>query len=61
MHKNKDLKPFTCDICGKSFARKPAIHQHMLLVHMKPETQFQCELCDKQLVSKEKYSDFQVI
>lgn len=49
-HVNKELKPFICDVCGKSFARKAAIQQHILVSHARIEFEYECELCHKRYV-----------
>jgi uncharacterized Zn-finger protein len=43
-------RPHACDICGKSFARRHDLKQH-LLVHS-PERTFQCTVCLKTFKSK---------
>ncbi|KAM7350809.1 uncharacterized protein ACRADG_009253 [Cochliomyia hominivorax] len=42
---------FTCDICNKSFLKKPVFERHVLTHVPEEERHFQCELCDKKFAS----------
>ncbi|XP_065086799.1 transcription factor grauzone-like [Ochlerotatus camptorhynchus] len=48
MHSNEDQRPFKCDHCPQSFARKNA-----LVLHMESHQKFECSQCDKLLSSKQ--------
>ena len=40
------IKPFTCELCDKSFVRKGKLKQHHISVHLRTKP-YKCNLCDK--------------
>ena len=42
-HSNKES--FVCDLCAKEYPSKPALKQHIRLVHEKVKPKFQCKEC----------------
>ncbi|XP_037035019.1 gastrula zinc finger protein XlCGF52.1-like [Bradysia coprophila] len=47
---NNSLKPFSCDFCPKTFARKDYLNTHRLM-HTK-EKIFQCDQCPKKFITQ---------
>ena len=52
MHENSGA--FPCEICGKKFAVKSGLQQHLTTVHLKEE-KYKCEMCDKSFTRKDYY------
>ena len=50
MHENSGA--FPCEICGKKFAQKSGLQQHLTSVHHKEE-KYKCDLCDKSFTRKD--------
>ncbi|CAB3375639.1 Hypothetical predicted protein [Cloeon dipterum] len=45
--KHEDVRPFTCEFCGKSFCSKYDLTSHRTRVHIKTEKIFICHICGK--------------
>ena len=51
--KSKDQGPIICDVCGKSFKRKPTMLEHKRVKHgVNGGREFKCDECGKILVSE---------
>ena len=52
---HEGLKPYSCEICGKSFAtRKSDLRRHVLTVH-EGKRPYKCELCNKGFARKDNF------
>ena len=43
---HKNLKPYECEVCNKSFGQKGGLKKHILTIHDK-EKPFKCNICQK--------------
>ena len=46
-------KPFTCDICNKSYRNLDTLKDHRKIKHSGGEKLFKCEICDEAFFSRE--------
>ena len=45
--KTKPKRNHKCDVCGKSFATKGKVKEHMATHNDKPDPRYQCHICNK--------------
>ncbi|XP_019872478.2 zinc finger protein 20-like isoform X1 [Aethina tumida] len=52
------LRPYSCDLCSKSFSRKDTLKAHMV-IHNSQRTSIDCATCMKKIISKKTLSRHQ--